>query len=92
MVLLGGKTNVEEAREVCEGRGYNRTGEVLLNSDITPAYTDLTLTVLQYDDVSSITNIIFIINNSRTFQFNWINSKGWLSDLWKPLSTHYCVS
>ena len=41
MVLLGGKTNVEEARE---GRGYKGTGEVLLNSDITPAYADLTLT------------------------------------------------
>ena len=42
MVLLGGKTNVEEARErgqVRVGRGYNGTGEVLLNTDITPAVT-----------------------------------------------------
>ena len=40
MVLLGGKTNVEEARELWWA-AYNGTGEVLLKTDITPAYTSL---------------------------------------------------
>ena len=43
MVLLGGKTNVEEAREgqvrLGGAEDHNGTGEVLLNTDITPAVT-----------------------------------------------------
>ena len=63
MVLLGGKTNVEEAREVWWA-AYNGTGEVLLNSDIPPALSSLPL--LQSYKLSSSSTIQPPLNSIRS--------------------------